>query len=583
VRLVSNTGNVAVAELDIDVSAPWYGTWWFRILFLILLSAGVYWVFKEILYRDRLKNEINLERLNTERQEALNREKIEFFTNISHDLKTPLTLIVDPLKRLQDDKVAPEDKEVYFSMVNRNIGNLTKLIHQILDFRKSETGKLKMNATSRSFNAFMEDCHATFKFIAAKRNIDFKLQLGEDPLYCSLDFDKAEQVITNILSNAFQYTPDGGAISFSAGLNNEKSIIEIVVEDNGIGIEADELEKIFEPFNSIGSSPYYGHSSGIGLSLSRNLIAFLNGTISIESAPNKGTKASIELPYLEAKEESVALVEAEQISMQKDFGNDNQEDSGQSQSENTKPTLLIVEDNPDVQIYLGKELSKEYFLIQEYDGKKGLEAAIKHIPDIIVSDIMMPEMEGTEFGKLLKSNENTSHIPLIFLTAKTSDENQIEGYNLGAEAYVMKPFNVDVLNAQIKSVLENRTILQNRLGTIKKIDQLQEEVTTMDNGFLEKVIEKITLHIEDTDFNSEELAQVLGISQRQLYRKLKGISGNTVHEFITKVKMNKAEELLKNSDLSVSQIAYKVGFSEPSNFSRTFSKHFGCSPSQYVK
>jgi YesN/AraC family two-component response regulator len=242
-----------------------------------------------------------------------------------------------------------------------------------------------------------------------------------------------------------------------------------------------------------------------------------------------------------------------------------------------------VEDNLDVQTYLSKELSKKYTLIQEYDGKKGLATAIQYIPDIIVSDIMMPEMEGTEFCKELKRNENTSHIPVIFLTAKGSDENQIEGYNLGAEAYVMKPFNVDVLDAQIKSVLENRIILQNRLGGIRKIQPLQQEVPGQDNEFLEKVIEIITIHIEETNFNSEELAQALGISQRQLYRKLKGISGNTVHEFITKVKMNKAEELLKSNNFSVSQIGYKVGFSEPSNFSRTFSKHFGCSPSQYLK
>ncbi|MEL1255176.1 two-component regulator propeller domain-containing protein [Flavobacterium sp. DGU38] len=581
VRLVSDIKNTSAAELDIHVNAPWYGSWWFRGLFLILLIAGVYWVFKEILYRERLKNEIEQERLNAERQEVLNKEKMEFFTHISHDLKTPLTLIADPLKRLQEDKVAPEDKAVYFSMINRNMQHLTRLIHQILDFRKSETGKLKLNTSSQDFNAFAAACYATFQFIAEKRHIKFSLHLKEEDLFCYLDFEKAEQIIINLVSNAFQYTPDGGEISFSAGLNNNKTFIEIVVEDNGLGIVASELEKIFEPFNTVGASPFYGYSSGVGLSLTRNLIAFLSGTISIESEPNKGTRAIINLPYQMAEAESFASVSAETVSVN-DY-KERDENIVSTDSDNSKPSLLIVEDNPDVQLYLGKELSKDYFLIQEYDGKKGLEAAIKHIPDIIVSDIMMPEMEGTDFCRELKSNENTSHIPLIFLTAKGSDIDQIEGYNLGAEAYVMKPFNVEVLNAQIKSVLENRIILQNRLAGIKEINQLQQEVPDLDNQFLEKVIEKITLHIEDTEFNSEELAQVLGISQRQLYRKLKGISGNTVHEFITKVKMNEAENLLRNSDLNVSQIAYKLGFSEPSNFSRTFSKYFGCSPSQFVK
>ncbi|MBP6759884.1 MAG: helix-turn-helix domain-containing protein, partial [Flavobacterium sp.] len=440
-------------------------------------------------------------------------------------------------------------------------------------------GKLKVNPVAQDFNVFMEECHNAFKYIAANRNIDLQLQISEEPLYCYMDFEKLEQIINNIVSNAFKYTPDGGTIQLSASFDKAKSTIAISIQDNGIGIEAAALGKIFEPFNNVGPSPYYGSSSGIGLSLSRNLIELLQGTIFMESTPHKGTKALISLPCLLVENQEVLPVKEEPIFINADY----EAELESTSFENSKPTLLIVEDNLDVQTYLGKELGKEYSLIQEYDGKRGLEAAIEYIPDIIVSDIMMPEMEGTEFCRALKSNENTSHIPLIFLTAKASDADQIEGYNLGAEAYVMKPFNIDILNAQIKSVLENRTILQNRLGTIKKIHQLQEEVTSMDNDFLEKVIEKITLHIEDTDFGSDELAHALGVSRRQLYRKLKGISGSTVHEFITKVKMNMAEELLKNSDLGISQIAYKVGFSEPSNFSRTFSKHFGCSPTQYLK
>lgn len=582
-RIVSpNDKKSPIKILEIDVNAPWYETLLAKIFFAGLLAAIAFYIFKAILYRDRLRNEIKQERLNTERQEALNKEKIEFFTNISHDLKTPLTLIVDPLKRIQDNKVSAEDKEVYFSIVNRNINYLTKLIHQILDFRKSEMGKLQLNPTVQNFNLFIEECYTSFRFIAQKRNITLQLEVDKTPLYCALDFEKVQQIIVNIVSNAFQYTSDGGKVILSASIDKVKSVLKITVEDNGIGINTSELEKIFEPFNNVGPTPYHGYSSGIGLSLTRNLIELLQGTIAIESSPEKGTKVLISLPYQESAAVETSPIETEPI-LNDDYPINRQHESEETSFENNKPTLLIVEDNPDVQTYLNKELSKEYTLIQEYDGKKGLEAAIQNIPDIIVSDIMMPEMQGTAFCRELKANENTSHIPLIFLTAKGSDDNQIEGYNLGAEAYVMKPFNVDVLNAQIKSLLENRILLQNRLGTIKKIDQLRQEVPNQDNEFLEKVIEKINLNIEETEFNSDELAMALGISQRQLYRKLKGITGNTVHEFITKVKMNQAEELLRNSDLSISQIAYKLGFSEPSNFSRTFSKHFGCSPSQYLK
>lgn len=570
-----------IQTLEVKVSAPWYGTWLAKFIFLGFLAAAVYWIFKSILYRDRLKNEIKLERLNAEKQEELNREKLEFFTNISHDLKTPLTLIVDPLKQLENKSLSAKDKVLYFSIINRNLSYLTKLIHQILDFRKSEIGKLKLKPSTKDFNGFIAECYNTFQYIATKRNIDFKLQIGETPLYCDLDFEKTEQIIINVLSNALKYTPDGGVVLFSAGLNQAGTTLEIVIEDNGIGIEAKELEKIFEPFNNVGPSPFHGYSSGIGLSLTQSLVRFLNGTIAVESVVSQGTKVMIGLPYAASREKPVVGIKEEPVvdvvsqEVPKEISN--------TGLENNKLTVLVVEDNPDVQAYLGNELQKEYVLIQEFNGKKGLEAAIQQIPDIIISDIMMPEMEGTELVKELKANENTCHIPIILLTAKDSDENQIEGYELGAEAYVKKPFSVEVLKAQLKSVLDNRMILLNRLSGIKDIKQLQEESPSLDKVFLGKMVDLISSRIEDTDFNSDMLAQELNISQRQLYRKMKAVSGCTVHEFITKVRMEEAVALLKNSNLSISEIAYKVGFSEPSNFSRTFSKHFGCSPSQYLK
>lgn len=364
VRLLTpNAVNMPEATLDINVSAPWYGTWLAKIIFLVLIATLIFWGFKEILYRERLKNEVILAENNRERQEALHKEKLEFFTNISHDLKTPLTLINDPLKRLESNKAALEDRELYFSIINRNVSNLTRMINQILDFRKSESGKLKINATSQNFNQFAEECFTPYKFIALNRNIHFEFQISETSLRCSMDFEKAEHIINNILSNAFKYTPDGGTIVFSAVIDYLKSAIEISITDNGIGIKPSELEKIFEPFNTVGPSPYFGSSSGIGLSLTRSLVEFLNGTITIESELNKGTKAFISLPFsapenddLNLIEENEPLVKAENIQEIKPIISDN-----------SKPTILIVEDNLDVQTYLGKELQNEYILIQEYN------------------------------------------------------------------------------------------------------------------------------------------------------------------------------------------------------------------------
>ncbi|OOV17285.1 hybrid sensor histidine kinase/response regulator transcription factor [Flavobacterium sp. LM4] len=580
-RIISlNDARSPLQTMEVNISGPWYDTLLAKVLFLLLIIGSAYWVFKEILYRERLKNEIRLVRLNTERQEELNREKLKFFTNISHDLKTPLTLIADPIKQLENKKLSTNEKTLYFSIINRNLNYLTRLIQQILDFRKSEIGKLKLNTSTQDFNVFIEECYNTFKYIADKRNIDFKLEVGKTSLNCHLDFEKTDQILINIISNALKYTPDGGVVLLSAHLNNTGNVLNITVQDNGIGIEAKELEKIFEPFNNSGPTPFHGYSSGIGLSLTRSLVEFLNGTITIESIVKKGTTVIISLPFITSSDTPVIqnkeiLIETlEQKSV---------DTLPVVADEITKPTVLVVEDNPDVQAYLNNELSNEYNLIQEYNGKKGFETALQTIPDIIISDVMMPEMEGTQLCSELKMNENTCHIPIILLTAKGSDENQIEGYELGAEAYVMKPFSVEVLKAQIKSVLDNRLILQNRLAHINSISQLQVESPNLDKAFLSKTVDLISSHIEETDFGPEILANELKISQRQLYRKIKAVSGCTVHEFITKVRMDHSEKLLRNSDLSISQIAYKVGFSEASNFSRTFSKHFGCSPSQYGK
>ncbi|MGY5356170.1 hybrid sensor histidine kinase/response regulator transcription factor [Wenyingzhuangia sp. IMCC45467] len=572
VKLVSSLKTIPTT-IQVHVLGPWYATTWAKIMFVILVSVILFWIFREILYRDRLKNEIKLERLSRKQQAELNKEKLAFFTSVSHELKTPLTLISGPLKKLQEGELNSEDKKVYLSIVNRNVQNLARLINQILDFRKSEKGKLKVNNTHCNFKSLVDDCYSSFKLIAENRKISFDVEVDDTPLNCYIDIEKVEQILMNILSNAFKYTPDRGSVLFSVKLNSKKSTLKIKIKDSGIGIDALSISKIFNPFNNVGARPFHGNSSGIGLSLTKNLVDILGGTLKLDSEPQKGTLVSIKLPF----------VKSEQVNTEKEEHHLTNITIKKKSIESKKPTLLIVEDNADVQTYLSKELESQFTLLQEYDGKKGLNAAVKHIPDIIISDVMMPIMEGIDMCKHLKLNQNTSHIPVILLTAKDSDENQIEGYQYGAEAYITKPFNVDILKAQIKSVLDNRAILQKQLASVKSINDLQKDLPDLDHIFLKRITDFVKQEIKNPDFSTETLAELMKVSQSQLYRKLKAISGSTVHEFITRVKMDHAQELLINSDLNISQIAYETGFTEPSNFSRTFSKHFGSSPSNYLK
>lgn len=576
-RSLTPKGNVRpVVVLNVNIGSPWYATTYAFVLYVLILFGVLYVVYKEIISRERLKNEVKLERSNAEKHEELNREKLEFFTNVSHELKTPLTLISGPLQQLQKGRLKKENRDVYFSMVNRNVNHLARLINQILDFQKSENGKLKLNSSSWDFNILVKGCYNSFKFIAAKRDIVFNVQQGMFPLYCYLDLEKVEQIIMNVLSNAFKYTPNNGKVELSVGLDFENTCIRIKIEDNGVGIDSKSFKKIFKPFNNVGSRPFQGNSSGIGLSLTKNLIYLLNGSITVNSVPDKGTKVIIKLPYVKGVEETTVEIKKKHL-------HDDYREKEIPKSVKVKPTILIVEDNSDVQTFLNKELKNQYSLIQEYDGKKGLESAINNIPDLIISDIMMPIMEGVNMCKKLKINETTCHIPVILLTAKDSDENHIEGYTFGAESYITKPFNIAVLKAQLKSVLENRLILEKKRSKIKSINKLQKEALDLDSVFLKKITAIIEKEMGEVNFNAEELAQIMKISQRQLYRKLRAVSGSTVHEFIIRVKMDQAERLLINSNLNISQIAYKTGFSEPSNFSRTFSKYFGSSPSKYLK
>ena len=567
-------------QLIVYIHAPWFASNWAIAVYILVVLFILYVIYREVLLRERLKNQVLIERLKVEKQEELNREKLEFFTNVSHELRTPLTLIIDPLKQIQNKKLSSNNRNLYLSIINRNIEHLTKLINQLLDFRKAEAGKLIPKLTVCDVVNEIKAGVDAFKMNARQRDIDLSFHTEINQIQGYFDKEKMQQILMNLMSNAFKYTPNGGKIAVVIKQDREASTLQVVVEDNGIGIERKSLKRIFEPFNNEGSQPFYGNSSGMGLALTRHLVNILNGEITIESLPKKGTKVGLSLPFerVEGVDEKFLKVSGNDLDVDLRLGIELLPDK-----EESKPTVLIVEDNTDVQDYLAAELNDHFLILQEYNGRDGLVRAREYIPDLIISDVMMPEMDGNELCKTIKTNETTCHIPFILLTAKASEENQIEGLQTGADVYVTKPFNIEVLKAQIDSIIENRIRLQHKLAQKTHINELEHETHSIDHVFIQKIVQLVKANLDEFSFGTEQLAALLEISLRQLYRKLKAISGSTVHEFITRVRMDEAVNLLVNSNMNVSQIAYQVGYSEPSNFSRTFTRHFGCSPTQYVK
>ena len=567
----------ATKTLQITILSPWYATHWAIAGYVLFIMLMLFVTYREILVRERLKNKMMLERINIEKKEELNRDRIEFFTNVSHELRTPLTLLTDPIKQLKKRELPAEKRDNYLNMVSRNLEHLSTLINQLLDFRKVEAGKLKVSSTIEDAIKLTRQCTESFYMNASNRNIDLKFQSNTKKLLCYIDRNKVEQILYNLISNAFKYTSNGGKIAVTTEVKTADSLLIITIKDNGVGIEQEALSKIFEPFNTVGNAPFDGNSSGIGLALTRNLITVLEGDISLNSTPQQGTTVTVTLPFKLVSEQEAALENQTQATSLEPSVINREEPS------NHKPILLIVEDNTDVQEYLRSELEEEYNIYQEMNGIDGLKTAEATIPDLIISDVMMPFMDGVELCRAIKEQPQTCHIPLILLTAKSAEESRIEGLNTGADYYISKPFSMEVLKAQLSSIVENRIKLQKALAGEKHLSALEKANSGIDNAFIERAIAIIHQNIASVGFNNQQLAEELAISQRQLYRKIRALSGSTIQEFIIRVKMDEAAKMLLETSHTVSEISYSLGFSEPSNFSRTFTRHYGQSPTKWLK
>ncbi|MBN2613398.1 MAG: response regulator [Bacteroidales bacterium] len=597
--MVSNDDGIWNPEplsLNITITPPLWRTTWAVVLYVLFFCAVCYWVYLYIVSRERLKTRIRYEQMKAKKIEELDQMKLQFFTNVSHELRTPLSLIIDPLKKISSGKVDPSKLDYYYAIMHRNAQRLMNLVNQLLDFRKAGSKKTPLETSRADLAAFIGNVADAFRINAMHRNINFTYRANPSVLPAVFDSDKLEKILFNLLSNAFKYTLDGGIITLSLKVpgyseHNCPGMIETVIEvaDNGIGIPVNALHKIFDLFyQAAPPEGFTNYGTGIGLALTKELVEQLHGKITVSSNPDQGTAFTITLPIELIAEKEIKPVEPAYIDSSNSTPPENeiinQSFAGHKDAlvNSEKLILLIVEDNPDVRTYLKGELEEMFTVIEAPDGEKGWFSAVEMVPDIIICDIMMPGIDGLELCRRVKTDMRTSHIPVIILTARHSETYIIDGYETGADAYITKPFSTAVLIARIKNLIESRKRLSGFFGKMPFIDIKKIAGNTSDEHFLKKTLKIIEDNISEPDFNINLIADHLKINRRQLTRKIKMLTGQTVHEFVQTIRLNKAAELLLTTEYSVSEIAFRLGYNVPANFTRSFSKQFGKSPTDYI-
>ncbi len=505
--------------------------------------------------------------------------KIRFFTNVSHEFRTPLSLILTPLEKMLS-QTGESDQRNQLQLIHRNARRLLNLVNQLLDFRKMEVQDIKLNTSEGDIVRFIRDLSYSFSDLSERKNITFSFTTSVQQMETFFDQDKVEKILFNLLSNAFKFTPENGAVGVALNLKEQqgKLFVEIKVKDSGIGIPADKQEKIFERFFQVETpKSMVNQGSGIGLSITREFVKLHGGTIHVDSTPGNGSCFTVLLPAKEITHREILF-----------DGQGQQEEEVVPVSVATtlevdrKPLLLLVEDNEDFRFYLKDNLRAHYAILEAANGKQAFQKALASLPDLIVTDVMMPEMNGIELCRKIKSDPHTSHIPVILLTARTADEQKVEGFETGASDYITKPFNFEILQARIKNVIAQREAFQKVIQKHLEIKVSDIPVTSLDEKLIQKAIQTVEEHISDPEFSVEELSHEMGMSRVHLYKKLLALTGKSPIEFIRCIRLQRAAQLLEKSQLTVSEIAYQVGFNNPKYFTKYFKDQFKTLPSNYA-
>ena len=575
--------NEAGTYIKIIIRPPFWATTWAYLLYALGFISLLFITWKLQLKRIKVKQEFEMSKFEAQKLYEVDELKSRFFTNISHEFRTPLTLILGPVKQIIE---------------KLNEGKILGLVNQLLDISKIESGNMKLQTSPQNIVKVVKVLVLSFMSYAERKKITLTFNSSEDEIIVYLDKDKTEKIITNLLSNAFKFTPDGGRIEVT--VSRDDKFVKVSVSDDGIGIPKQNMDKIFDRFYQVdGSHTRKQEGTGIGLSLTKELVELHKGKIEVESEEGKGATFIINLPlgseHLHRDEISEPLKDEGKISITpsgsiiiEDLKSEDSEINSGNIDLNfidltEKQLLLLVEDNSDVRNYIKDNLAKDYRIMEAIDGADGWEKSIENTPDLIVSDVMMPNMDGFELCKKLKTDERTSHIPVILLTAKAAKEDKLSGYEIGADDYIMKPFEPDELKVRIKNLIEQRKRLQNHFRKQGLSGIEHQKITSFDKRFLQKLLDVIKNKLSDSEFNVEFLADELAISRSVLQRKVYSLTGESPVELIRRIRLNRAAELIENKFGNISEIALEVGFSNPAYFADCFKKQYGVTPTQYQR
>jgi len=568
-----------LSKLKIEVLPPYYRTWWAYLGYVCIIAAVLFLLIRYLLMRAVLTKE-----------KEINEHKLGFFTNISHEIRTPLTLIVGPLERLIEKSQNEPQWSKALQPIKNNADRLMRLVTELLDFRKAESGKMQLQVSSGNVIKFCKEIFMAFQNMAISKQINYQFTTEREEIELYFDQVQMEKVLFNLLSNAFKFTPDGGTINF--GITQVNDEVGITICDNGSGIPTEQQSNLFNMFYQANNNTSIG--TGLGLSFSKSIVELHQGKISFKSTPQanhqpgstcftvtlqtgKGHFEETDFVNDDHFYDDVANYNVPQTMPMASAGND------QTAREERKYNILVVEDNDEVRAFINSSLAHLYNIYESVNGLKGFESAVEIIPDIIISDVMMPVMDGLELCRKLKTDERTSHIPVILLTARSAYIHQLNGFENGADAYIMKPFNLRILELNVHNLLNARETIKRKFAQVISLEPSNMVVNSTEQKFLTKIIQLIEDHIADTDFDVPTLASAIGMSQPVLYKKLRALTDLSVNDFIKSIRLKRSAQLLQQNAGNISEVAYAVGFNDRKYFSIEFKKHFGKSPRDFMQ